>query len=158
MEKLEHRADDLKVGIERDIRDMESEIKTTKREARQVPNLEQRIVAQRQVKELERKLKEVRTRRDEARDEALDQHVSVCLKPAFHGCRLPHFQQNRGHSPCFLAIAHSCVDLLLDSGRFSRYYSSNTPASPLPLVGEAHLGRVFLCAAGLYSAAWEVSR
>lgn len=45
----------------------------------------------------------------------------------------------------------------LDSAPFLRYGSSNTPASPLPLVGEAHLGQVFLCADGFLSSAAEIS-
>lgn len=55
------------------------------------------------------------------------------------------------------AAEGGCLDaFLLDSGHFLRYSSSNTPAPPLPLVGEAHLGQVFLCADGnLYSAAME---
>lgn len=69
MEKLDWWADDLKEGIEREIRDLEAEITAMKREARQAPNLEQKIVVQRRVKESERKLKENRTQRDEAQDE-----------------------------------------------------------------------------------------
>jgi len=69
MEKLDRWADDLKDGIERAIRELEVEIRAMKREARQAPNLEQKIVMQRQVKERERKLKENRTQRDEAQDE-----------------------------------------------------------------------------------------
>jgi len=69
MEKLDRWADDLKDGIEREIRELEVEIRAMKREARQAPNLEQKIVMQRQVKDRERKLKENRTQRDEAQDE-----------------------------------------------------------------------------------------
>lgn len=36
----------------------------------------------------------------------------------------------------------------LDCGLFVRYPSSNTPASPLPLCGDAYHGQVFLCADG----------
>jgi hypothetical protein len=69
MEKLDRWADDLKDGIEREIRELEAEIRAMKRNARQAPNLEQKIVIQRQVKDKERKLKEHRTQRDEAQDE-----------------------------------------------------------------------------------------
>jgi len=34
----------------------------------------------------------------------------------------------------------------LDFGQFFRYPSTNTPASPLPLCGDAYHGQVFLCA------------
>lgn len=69
MEKLDRWADDMKDGIEREIRDLEVEIRATKRDARQAPNLEQKVAQQRQVKDMERKLKEKRTQRDEAQDE-----------------------------------------------------------------------------------------
>lgn len=69
MEKLDRWADDMKDGIEREIRDLEVEIRTMKRDARQAPNLEQKVAQQRQVKDMERKLKEKRTQRDEAQDE-----------------------------------------------------------------------------------------
>lgn len=45
---------------------------------------------------------------------------------------------------------------ILDFGHLLRYPSSNTPAPPLPLVGDAHPGQVFLCADGnLFPAAAE---
>ena len=69
MEKLDRWADDMKDGIERDIRELEVEIRAMKRDARQAPNLEQKVAQQRQVKDMERKLKEKRTQRDEAQDE-----------------------------------------------------------------------------------------
>ena len=69
MEKLDRWADDLKDGIEREIRDLETEIKAMKREARLAPNLEQKVAQQRVVKEMERKLKEARKQRDQAQDE-----------------------------------------------------------------------------------------
>jgi len=69
MEKLDRWADDMKDGIERDIRELEVEIRGMKRDARQAPNLEQKVTQQRQIKDMERKLKEQRTQRDEAQDQ-----------------------------------------------------------------------------------------
>lgn len=72
MEKLDRWADDLKDGIEREIRDLETEIKAMKREARLAPNLETKVAQQRKVKDMERKLKEARKQRDQAQDEIED--------------------------------------------------------------------------------------
>jgi len=69
MEKLDRWADDMKDGIEREIRDLEVDIRAMKRDARQARSLEEKVAQQRQVKEMERKLKEKRTQRDEAQDE-----------------------------------------------------------------------------------------
>jgi hypothetical protein len=77
MEKLDRWADDLKDGIEREIRDLETEIKTMKRDARLAPNLEQKVSQQRQVKDMERKLKEARKQRDQAQDEIEERKDSL---------------------------------------------------------------------------------
>lgn len=69
MEKLDRWAEDLKDGIEREIKELETEIKVAKREARQAASLEQKVAQQRQVKDMERKLKDKRKQRDEAQDE-----------------------------------------------------------------------------------------
>lgn len=45
----------------------------------------------------------------------------------------------------------------LDFAHVFRYSFTNTPASPLPLRGEAHLGQVFLCAVGTALPQSEVS-
>jgi hypothetical protein len=69
MEKLDHWADDLKAGIEREIKDLELEIGAMKKQARQAATLDQKIAGQKQVKDAERRLKDNRKRRDEAQDE-----------------------------------------------------------------------------------------
>ena len=69
MEKLEHWADDLKDGIERELKELESEIRATKKDARLATTLDAKVVGQKRVKELEKQLKEKRTKRDEAQDE-----------------------------------------------------------------------------------------
>ncbi len=73
MEKLDRWADDLKDGIEREIQELSSEIKSLKREARNVPSLEQKVALQREVKEKERKLRDKRKDRDEAQDHIEEQ-------------------------------------------------------------------------------------
>ena len=77
MEKLDRWAEDLKDGVEREIKELEIEIKAAKREARQAPSLEQKVSQQRQVKEMERKLKEKRKQRDEAQDDIESQKDSL---------------------------------------------------------------------------------
>ncbi len=69
IEKLDRWADDLKEGVERELKELEAEIRAMKKEARQATTLEQKIAGQKQVKDLEKKLKEKRKRRDEAQDE-----------------------------------------------------------------------------------------
>jgi DNA repair exonuclease SbcCD ATPase subunit len=69
IEKLDRWADDLKEGVEREIRELEVEIRAVKKESRQSATLEQKLATQRQVKELEKKLKDKRKHRDEAQDE-----------------------------------------------------------------------------------------
>ena len=55
MEKLESWADDLKESLERELREMDREIKTIKRDARQAPDLESKIAMHRLVRLLEKK-------------------------------------------------------------------------------------------------------
>ncbi|MDZ4818450.1 MAG: SNF2-related protein [Planctomycetota bacterium] len=77
MEKLDRWADDLKDGIEREIQDLSTDIKTLKREARTVPSLEQKVALQREVKDKERNLRDKRKARDEAQDEIEEQKESL---------------------------------------------------------------------------------
>jgi hypothetical protein len=69
IERLDHWADDLKDGIERELRELEVEIRALKKQASQASTLEKKLEGQRQVKEMERRLKEKRKQRDEAQDE-----------------------------------------------------------------------------------------
>lgn len=68
-EKLDGWADDLKIGLEREIKELDRQIKETKREARQPADLEQKLALHKQVKELENKRNEKRRRLFEAQDE-----------------------------------------------------------------------------------------
>lgn len=77
MEKLERWADDLKEGLERDIKDLDAEIRAARRAARLEANLEVKVAAQRRIKELEAQRN--RKRRDlfEAQDEIDRQKESL---------------------------------------------------------------------------------
>ena len=55
MDKLEQWADDMKIGLEREIKDLDAEIKLRKSEAKKMINLEGKVQAQRQIKDLEKK-------------------------------------------------------------------------------------------------------
>lgn len=69
IEKLNLWADDVKIGLEREISDLDAEIKLRKSEARKLNRLEEKIDAQRQVKDLEKRRSEKRRSLFEAQDE-----------------------------------------------------------------------------------------
>ena len=69
IEKLNLWADDVKIGLEREISDLDAEIKLRKSEARKLMRLEEKIEAQRLVKDLERRRSEKRRSLFEAQDE-----------------------------------------------------------------------------------------
>ena len=69
IDKLNLWADDIKIGLEREISDLDAEIKLRKAEARKLTRLEEKIEAQRQVKDLEKRRSEKRRSLFEAQDE-----------------------------------------------------------------------------------------
>lgn len=69
IEKLNLWADDVKIGLEREISDLDAEIKLRKSEARKLTQLEEKIEAQRLVKDLEKRRSEKRRSLYEAQDE-----------------------------------------------------------------------------------------
>ena len=69
IEKLNLWADDVKIGLEREITDLDAEIKLRKSEARKLTHLEEKIEAQRMVKDLEKRRSEKRRSLFEAQDE-----------------------------------------------------------------------------------------
>jgi adenine-specific DNA-methyltransferase len=69
LEKLERWADDLKGGLEREIRDLDTEIRTAKRDARLEASLEAKVVAQRRIRELEAERNRKRRALFEAQDD-----------------------------------------------------------------------------------------
>jgi ERCC4-related helicase len=69
MEKLDKWADDVKSSIEIELKELDREIKTRKTEAKKILNLEEKVKAQRQIKEMEKKRNELRQNLYQAQDE-----------------------------------------------------------------------------------------
>jgi len=69
IEKLNLWADDVKLGLEREISDLDAEIKLRKSEARKMSRLEDKVEAQRMVKDLEKRRSEKRRSLFDAQDE-----------------------------------------------------------------------------------------
>ena len=69
MEKLDKWADDVKNSIEIELKELDREIKARKTEAKKILNLEEKVKAQRQIKEMEKKRNELRQNLYQAQDE-----------------------------------------------------------------------------------------
>ena len=69
MEKLDSWVDDMKLALEREISDLDQEIKLRKSEAKKISRLEEKVKAQRAIKDLERKRVEKRRNLYIAQDE-----------------------------------------------------------------------------------------
>ena len=69
MEKLDHWSDDLKTQLETELKELDREIKATKRDARHAADLEAKVTLHRKVKDLERQRTSKRWRLFEAQDE-----------------------------------------------------------------------------------------
>ena len=78
MDKLDQWADDMKISLSREIDDLDAELKLRKSEAKKMMNLEQKVKAQRHIKELEKKRSEKRMSLYEAQD-LIDQKKEVLL-------------------------------------------------------------------------------
>lgn len=78
MEKLDSWADDMKLALEREISDLDQEIQLRKSEARKISRLEEKIKAQRTIKDLERKRIEKRQNLYKAQDE-IDEKKELLL-------------------------------------------------------------------------------
>lgn len=78
MEKLDSWADDMKLALEHEISDLDQEIKLRKSESRKISRLEERVKAQRAIKDLERKRVEKRQNLYVAQDE-IDEKKEVLL-------------------------------------------------------------------------------
>lgn len=68
MDKLDQWADDMKISLSKEIEDLDAEIKLRKSEAKKLMNLELKVKAQRQIKDLEKKRSEKRMSLYEAQD------------------------------------------------------------------------------------------
>jgi len=68
MDKLDQWADDMKISLDKEIKDLDAEIKLRKSEAKKMLNLEAKVKAQRAIKDLEKKRSEKRQNLFEAQD------------------------------------------------------------------------------------------
>lgn len=69
MDKLDQWADDMKISLEKEIKDLDAEIKLRKAEAKKMLNLETKVSAQRIIKDMEKKRNEKRQLLYTAQDE-----------------------------------------------------------------------------------------
>ncbi len=69
VDKLDKWADDMKKALELDLRKLDIDIKTSKTNAKKIVNLEEKLKAQRQIKDMEKKRNETRRSLYEAQDE-----------------------------------------------------------------------------------------
>ncbi len=69
MDKLDQWADDMKLSLDKEVKDLDAEIKLRKAEAKKILNLDEKVKAQRTIKELENKRSEKRRRLYLAQDE-----------------------------------------------------------------------------------------
>ena len=77
MDKLDQWADDMKISLEKEIRDLDAEIKLRKAEAKKMLNLEAKVKSQRQIKELEKKRSEKRQTLFAAQDDIDDKKETL---------------------------------------------------------------------------------
>lgn len=69
MEKLDNWAEDVKAGLERELRDLDAEIKLRKSESKKTSRLDEKVRLQRLIKDLEKKRSEKRLNLYQAQDE-----------------------------------------------------------------------------------------
>ena len=69
VDKLDKWAEDVKKAIELDLKKLDIEIKTAKTNAKKIVNLEEKVKAQRDIKDMEKKRNEMRMKLYEAQDE-----------------------------------------------------------------------------------------
>ena len=69
MDKLDQWADDMKIGLEKEIKDLDAEIKLRKAEAKKMLDLEEKVQTQRLIKDLEKKRAQKRQTLFSAQDE-----------------------------------------------------------------------------------------
>lgn len=80
MDKLDTWASDMKVSLEREITDLDAEIKLRKAEAKKMLQLKDKVAAQRNIKELEKKRADKRQNLYEAQDEVDEQKEELLIK------------------------------------------------------------------------------
>lgn len=80
MDKLDSWASDMKVSLEREITDLDAEIKLKKSEAKKMTQLKDKVAAQRVIKDLEKKRAEKRQNLYQAQDEVDDKKEELLTK------------------------------------------------------------------------------
>ena len=80
MDKLDTWASDMKVSLEREITDLDAEIKLKKSEAKKIIQLKDKVAAQRVIKDLEKKRAEKRQNLYEAQDEVDNRKEALLTK------------------------------------------------------------------------------
>lgn len=79
-DKLDGWADDLKVGLERDIKDLDRQIKEARRAATVAPALEEKLAGQKQIKALEAQRNQKRRSLFDAQDDVDRQREELIAK------------------------------------------------------------------------------
>ena len=69
MEKLDNWADDVKAGLEKELRDLDAEIKLRKSESKKTSRLDEKVRLQRLIKDLEKRRSEKRLNLYQAQDD-----------------------------------------------------------------------------------------
>lgn len=77
MEKFEKWADDIKASLEIQLKELDKEIKFRKTEAKKILNLEKKVKAQREIKDLEKKRNQLRMSLYEAQDDVDNQKEAL---------------------------------------------------------------------------------
>lgn len=80
MEKLDNWAEDVKAGLEKELRDLDAEIKLRKSESKKTAQLSEKVRLQRAVKELEKKRSEKRLNLYHAQDEVDEKKETLLAK------------------------------------------------------------------------------
>ncbi len=80
MEKLDNWAEDVKAGLERELRDLAAEIKLRKSESKKTSRLEEKVRLQRLIKDLEKKRSEKRLNLYQAQDEVDEKKENLLSK------------------------------------------------------------------------------
>lgn len=80
MEKLDNWAEDVKAGLEKELRDLDAEIKLRKSESKKTSRLEEKVRLQRLIKDLEKKRSEKRLNLYQSQDEVDSRKETLLAK------------------------------------------------------------------------------
>ena len=80
MEKLDNWSEDVKAGLEKELRDLDAEIKLRKSESKRTSRLEEKVRLQRLIKDLEKRRSEKRLNLYQAQDEVYEKKETLLAK------------------------------------------------------------------------------